>query len=351
MNHTCTYHDRGYLAQGLALWRSLAARDPQARHTVLALDDDTAAVLRAIGGERLAVVELRELLAADPALAAVQAGRSRKEFIFALTPCLVRHVLETNHRVQRLLYLDADLFFFGDPAPIWHELGGHAALITPHRYPAWHDDSARYGRHNVGVVGFRRDAAGRAVVDWWRAQCLASTALTADGTHYGDQKYLDEWPRRFAGVAESRHPGVNLAPWNWAGHRCAIARDGGVTADGAPLVVFHFAQFRRVSEAWFDSGQLEYGIMPRALRSRLYGEYWAALESAETEIRARLPGFAIARRGWRESLGPWHLALLRLCWGQFWWRAGSRWIAGRFGLGRFSGRAMGWYRRRQGGGK
>ncbi|MBL9188265.1 MAG: hypothetical protein JNK23_12340 [Opitutaceae bacterium] len=345
MNHYCTYHDRGYLAQGLALWRSLAARDAEARLTVLALDDETAQVLRAIGGERLAVVALRDLLAADPELAKVQASRSRTEFIFALTPCLVRHLLEADHKIQRLAYLDADLFFFSDAAPIWRELGGHSVLVTPHRYPPWHDDSARYGRFNVGVVAFRRDAAGRACLDWWREQCLASTAMTGDGACFGDQKYLDEWPARFGGVAECAHPGINTAPWNWARHHFAIDAEGGVRVDEAPLVVFHFAQFKRISAAWFDSGQLEYGIMPRRLRSRLYGEYWAALESAEAEIRARLPGFAITRRGWRASLGPWHLALLRIFWGQFWWRCGAQWIAGRCGLGRFSGRALGWYRR------
>ncbi|MBL9202712.1 MAG: hypothetical protein JNL39_19520 [Opitutaceae bacterium] len=351
MNHYCTYHDRGYLAQGLALWRSLAARDPQARLTVLALDDDTTAVLGAIGGERLRVLELATLLAADPELAAVRATRTRTEFIFALTPCLVRHLLETDHKIQRLAYLDADLFFLSEPAPIWRELGGNSVLITPHRYPAWHDDAPRCGRFNVGVVAFRRDAAGRACIEWWREQCLASTALTTDGSSFGDQKYLDAWPGRFGGVVESAHPGINTAPWNWARHRFDFDADGGVRVDGAPLVVFHFAQFKRVSAAWFDSGQLEYGIMPRRLRSRLYGEYWGALESAETEIRARLPGFAIAVRGWRESLGKWHIALLRLFWGQFWWRAGSQWFAGRLGLGRFSGRAMGWYRRRRKGAK
>lgn len=110
-----------------------------------------------------------------------------------------------------------------------------------------------------------------------------------------------------------------------------------MSVDGAPPVVFHFAQFKRISAAWFDSGQLEYGIMPRRLRSRLYGGYWAALESAETEMRVQRPDFALARRGWRLALGEWHIARLRLFWGQFWWRAGSQWIAGRWGLGRFRG--------------
>ena len=151
-------------------------------------------------------------------------------------------------------------------------------------------------------------------------------------------------------MVESKHPGVNLAPWNWAGHRCQVDQAGGVSVDGVPLIVFHFAQFKRISAAWFDSGQLEYGIMPRALRSRIYGPYWLALEEAEAVIRGVQPGWAFPQRGWAASLEAWHLALLRIFWGQFWWRAGSAWFSGRLGLGRFSGRAMGWYRRWRRGG-
>ncbi len=347
MNHYCTYFDRGYLAQGLALWRSLARHDRAAQLTVLALDAETARVLRGLGEPNLLVTELAELLAADAELAAVRTTRSRTEFIFALTPCLVRHAFAADHKIQRLVYLDADLFFFSNAAPIWRELSGNSVLITPHRYPAWHDDSARYGHFNVGVVGFRRDEAGRACVDWWREQCLASTTLSGDGERFGDQKYLDAWPAKFSGVAACAHPGINTAPWNWARHRFGIASDGALFVDDAPLVVFHFAQFKRISASWFDSGQIEYGIMPRRLRSRIYGEYVAALAQAEVEIRRLRPDFTMPRRGWRASLGPWHLALLRLFWGQFWWRAGAQLISGRLGLGRFSGHVMAWYRHGQ----
>lgn len=346
MNTYCTYFDRNYLAQGLALWRSLERHDPLAHLTVLALDEETAAVLRRAGGARLSVLERHTLLEADQVLAALERDRTRTEFIFALTPCLVRHLILTQPALERVIYLDADLYFFGAAQPIWDELGGGSVLVVPHRYPSWHDDSAFYGRYNVGVVGFRRDDAGRACVEWWRERCLESTALTRDGAHFGDQKYLDEWPRRFPGIVASEHPGINVAPWNWCGHDFRL-RGEGVEVDGAPLVVFHFAQFKRISTSWFDSGQLEYGIMPLWLRSRLYGEYWSALEQAEREIQAHDPAFAISPRGWTTAFGPWHLAVLRMFWGQFWYRMGTRWIAGRCGLGRFSGRFMGCYRRRR----
>jgi hypothetical protein len=217
---------------------------------------------------------------------------------------------------------------------------------VPHRYPRWHDDAAYYGRFNVGVLGFRGDANGLACVEWWRSRCLESCALRADGATYGDQKYLDEWPGHHAGVVISAHPGVNLAPWNWAGHRVTVAA-GQVTVDGQPLVVFHFAQFRRINERWCDSGQIEYGIMPLRLRSHLYGEYVAALDAAEASVRGVRRDILPLRRGWRETLGPWHLALLRLFWGQCWRRVGPWWVAGRGGLGRFSGRFMGFYRGRK----
>ena len=52
MNRYCTYFDRGYLAQGLAMWRSLEEHDAAATLWVLALDDESATVLRATGGPR-----------------------------------------------------------------------------------------------------------------------------------------------------------------------------------------------------------------------------------------------------------------------------------------------------------
>lgn len=347
MSDYCTFFDHDYLPQGLALWHSLRRHEPEAVCWVLAIDEETAAALRRLTPPGMRVVLYAELLATDPQLASVQSGRTRPEFIFTLKSCLCRYLLREKPGIEVLIYLDADLYFFSAPAPILHELGGRSVFLVPHRYPAWHDDSASYGHFNAGLLAFRNDGPGRACLDRWREQCLESCGLAAGGVRYGDQKYLDEWPERHgAAVCVSRNPGLNLAPWNWARHAC-VAGARGVQVEGGPLVVFHFAQFRRVSTRWFDSGQLEYGIMPLRLRSRIYGEYWNALVAAEAEIRAVQPGYTLPRREWKASLGGWHLALLRLFWGQFWLRLGPWWFAGRLGLGRFSGRAMAIYRRRR----
>jgi hypothetical protein len=345
MSNYCTFFDRGYLPQGLALWHSLQRHEASAVLWVLALDDETAGVLRAIASPGTRVVLLAELLAADPALAAVQAGRTRQEFVFTLKPCLCRYLLCAGQGIDVLTYLDSDLYFFGHPGLIQRELEEGSVLLVPHRYPPWHDDSATYGYFNAGVLAFRDDGPGRACLDRWREECLESCALVAGGLCYGDQKYLDAWPARYgAPVRVSQNPGLNLAPWNWVRHACVVSSPG-VQVDGAPLIAFHFAQFRRVNARWFDSGQLEYGIMPLRLRSQLYETYWAALVASEAEIRRVRPEFTLSGRGWKASLGAWHLALLRLFWGQFWWRLGPWWLAGRFGLGQMSGRMMAIYRR------
>lgn len=346
MNCYCTYFDANYLAQGLALWRSLARHDAAAELWVLALDDTTAEALRALPEARLHIVPLTELLATDAELAQARPDRSRAEFVFALTPCWLRWLLQTQPDIAAVAYVDADLFFFSDPAPAWRELGDGSVLVTPHRYPVGHDDSARYGRFNVGWLVFRRDPVALACLAWWRECCLDSCALAGDGVRYGDQKYLDAWPERFgAAVRVSAHPGVNVAPWNWARHRFAMQADGPWQVDGSALVMFHFAQFRWIGGPWWDSGQLEYGIMPLRLRSRLYGAYAAELRAAEATLRAVRPEFRLTPRGWRRTLGGWHLALLRLFWGQCWRQTGGWWLAGRGGLGRFSGRFMALYRR------
>ena len=96
MNHYCTYLDSGFLLQGLALWRSLAAHDRAAVLWVLALDDTTAAGLRALGADDLRVLTPEDLERADPELARSRATRSALEHLFTFSPCLPRHLLR-NH--------------------------------------------------------------------------------------------------------------------------------------------------------------------------------------------------------------------------------------------------------------
>ena len=340
MNHYCTYFDRGFLLQGVALARSLVAQDPAAVLWVLALDEETAGALRDLNKPALRVVPLAELEAADPALAAVKPTRSRAEYYFTLSPCWPRWLLHNRPEIARLVYLDADLYFFSSPQPIWDALDRGSVLLVAHRFPDFLRHYERHGKYNVGVLGWRRDRDGLACLDWWRERCLEWCFDRLEADRYADQKYLEAWPQRFGGVVECRHPGVNLAPWNWMNHRYDHP-SGAVQVDGQPLVVFHFARFRAIrGDWWWQSGQLDYGVMPAALRHALYGAYWRALQSAAAETGREVPA-TTARLG----RAFWRTLPLRLVFGSDWLRVGDRFVSGRLGLGRYSGRFLAALRR------
>jgi hypothetical protein len=344
VNHYCTYFDRGFLPQGLALWRSLAARDDAAILWVLALDDAAAQALRDLGEPRLRVVPLADLEAADPALVATRANRSRMEYYFTLSPCWPRWLLRSQTAIDRLVYLDADLLVFSSPQPVWDELERGSVLFCSHRFPAFLAHYERHGHYNVGVLGWRRDASGLACLDWWRERCLEWCYDRIEPGRYADQKYLEEWPRLFAGVVGCGHPGVNLAPWNWMNHRYEFPH-GGVRVDGQPLVIFHFARFRALRGGWWwQSGQLDYGVMPWTLRQALYGAYWRALGAAEKEIRRVAPGWQPVHRSARMNRDFWRALPLRILFGSDWLRVGGSFVSGRLGLGRYSGRVLAWLR-------
>jgi hypothetical protein len=341
VKHYCTYFDRGFLIQGLALWRSLATHDSGAVLWVLALDDFTAGALGELDEPQLHVVRLAEMEAGDADLVAARADRSRVEYYFTLSPCWPRWLLAAHADIDGVTYLDADLFFFDSPAPIFSAMAaaGASVLVTAHRFPSWLQHYERHGRFNVGILSFRNNAAGRACLDDWRARCLAWCCDRVEDGKYADQKYLDEWPARFgAALLVLDHPGVNLAPWNWPGHRYDFTGGGGVSVEGAPLVLFHFARFRPLcGDGWWQSGQLPYGVMPWRLRNAIYGPYWRALMAARAEIAVHRPEFDFPRKSARLGWERWHVLVLRLVFGSDWLRLGDRFISGRCGLGRWSG--------------
>jgi len=343
MNHYCTYFDRGFLIQGLALWRSLARHDPDATLWVLALDDFTAEILEGFGEPRLKSVRLAELESHDPDLAAAKANRTRVEYYFTLSPCFPRWLLAAHPELPRITYLDADMAFFAPPAPIFSAMdeAGASVLVTAHRFPSWLRHYERHGRFNVGILAFRNDAPGRACLDDWRAKCLAWCHDRLEEGRYADQKYLDDWPGLLGGaLLELADPGVNAAPWNWAGQRWA-RKGNDLSAGGRPLVLFHFARFRPiVGDRWFQSGQLAYGVMPGWLRRSIYGPYWRGLAAARDELALRRPGLDFARSPARRDCGSLRSLALRAIFGSDWVRVGGHFISVVPIAGRWSGRFL-----------
>src|SRR5439155_1321010 len=132
------------------------------------------------------------------------------------TPALPAFVLERWPEVDLITYLDADFFFFNDIEPAFAELAGSSIAITAHGFGPSLQKLEEFGRYNVGWVSFRRDKEGLRCLYDWRARCIEWCYDRLEGNRFADQKYLDEWPERFAGVLVFKHKGVNLAPWNVA---------------------------------------------------------------------------------------------------------------------------------------
>jgi hypothetical protein len=284
----CSYFDSGYLSRGLALIESLRSHGDFAPVYVLALDEGVEKYFTEHEVENVHVLAVAELEAAEPALPALKTQRSRMEYYFTCTPLLIRYVMNTLATPGAIaIYLDADLYFFDDPELVVDALGDDSVGIIEHRYPVSVEKKlAKYGRFNVGWVGFRDDVEGRAVLDWYAASCLEWCSDTPTEGKYADQGYLNWFPD-FAGVRILENPGFNLAPWNTRRHRIVAHPHLNipVSVDGHDLVFFHVHGLRRVGQRYVTA-QLVYGAPASdALMKAIYVPYVRALERQEALLK------------------------------------------------------------------
>lgn len=253
-----TICDRVYAARALALYRSLETVCPDFRLRVFCVDDSTKAVFDGLGLPQAVVIDLRDLEAADPELLRKRPTRTNAEYCWTAKASACLYAFQLEPDIAVLTYVDSDLLFFHDPAPLFEELGSGSILIVPHRNPKrlqWWD---AWGVYNAGFVAFRRDSVGMSALHWWRERCLEWCYGRLENGNYADQTYLDDWPTRFPGTQVLEHVGGGLAPWNIT--ESSVTGDGvQVQVDGLPLVFFHFATLRL------------YRDLPR-LRQRLFPE-------------------------------------------------------------------------------
>ena len=139
--HFCTYFDVNYLSRGLALHRSLSDVCSDFELFVLCMDNGAYDLLRELALPGVTPIMLDSLEEADPDLLEARSNRSIIEYYFTCTPALPLYIMSIRHDVDLVTYVDADLFFFSDPAPIFEELGKGSVASLGHRFPASLRDS------------------------------------------------------------------------------------------------------------------------------------------------------------------------------------------------------------------
>jgi hypothetical protein len=294
MYEFCTYFDDRYLGRALALIGSLRRTCPRFRLWALCLNEGARQALEMLALPEVRAIQLAELEHANPALVQVKGDRSP----------LPSFILDRHEEVGTITYLDADLFFFADPAPLFREMGSAPVAIIGHRFPARLAALEVYGMFNVGWLSFRRDARAFECLAWWQQRCLEWCYDRVEDGRFADQKYLDDWPTSFPGTVELKNGGAGVAPWNLETSPIRAA-GGRIEVAGQPLVFFHFHGVKRVSARIYDLGLAPYGVRASSfVVRRVYGPYLRALGDAEHAL-AKLGVCAPAphRRGTQRTPG------------------------------------------------
>ncbi len=243
MYNYCTLFDSGYLTRGIAMYESLKRCTDEFNLYIFAFDDDCHKLLKELDLENVTVISLIEF--EDKELLAVKKDRSAGEYCWTCTPSIIKYAIE-KYDLDNCTYIEADLYFFSNPAILIDEMNKKSVLISEHRYSKEYDKSLKNGKYCVQFMTFKNDHNGMKALNWWRQSCIDWCYARHEDGKFGDQKYLDDWTTRFDGVHVMQNLGGGIAPWNIQQYK--------LEDNLFELVFFHFHGFKFLFDNKVDLG-------------------------------------------------------------------------------------------------
>ena len=219
----CTLFDSYYLTRGLTLYYSLEATCETFHIYIYSFDSTSNQILNSLHLKNATIISLSDFETSD--LLSVKSSRTIAEYCWTCTASTIWHSIK-RFKLDHCVYLDADMYFFSSPKPIFDEIGENSVGITAHNFSPKLKTSVVYGKYCVQFVYFKNNPSGLEVLDWWRKSCIDWCYARMEDGKYGDQKYLDYFSEKFASVHEITHLGAGVAPWNI--DNFAVLNDNGI---------------------------------------------------------------------------------------------------------------------------
>lgn len=302
----CSIADKNYLNKLLTLYYSLIeTQDQDFILHALCLDDFTFSFFKKKNLKKINFISINDLENSDfalknfktsntPSREAFSNASSQKkdpkyiQFCWALAPYICWHLLE-NMKLENILYIDSDLFFYKDVEKIYEEVGEKSIGIIRHRI----DYIASAGEYNVGIVLFKNDYFGKICAKWWKDVLLnPNNQYAAEYGVCGDQKYLELFIPLFGekNVCVIDETIGHLAPWSVTFHQYKNEK---IVWNGneQDLFFFHYAHFvpdftKNQYKSSYNNEWI-WGVPEKtsSFIKRLYDDYFLASKNAELEIK------------------------------------------------------------------
>jgi hypothetical protein len=290
----CTVISQRFVSRALALQESLANVAPDATFFFYCIDDTTAPLLRSLNLAKARVFGPKDF--ETPALLEIKKNVTQTEYCWVCKSVALLHAMDKLPKVDWAVWVDSDMFAFGNPDCVFKLYPTANVLLTPHRFstPEFKAFEPNVGRLNAGYAAFKRSAEGRAALMWWRERCFEACSRTLTADAYGDQKYLERMRDLHANVVEVDFAGLNCAPWNVFG-ATVRSGDNGITVSSLPLLLYHFQGLKMIRSWLFDLYDSLHFKLPADLRRLIYKPYLSALakqaDKIEKASNQRLSGF------------------------------------------------------------
>ena len=211
MKNFCTLFNAKYLPRGILLYKSLQKNVKHFHLYIFAFDELTLNYLRNKNYKNITVISLSEF--EDKSLLKIKKTRTPTEYFWTCTGSTLIYLFK-KFKLKDCIYLDSDLFFFSYPYKFFKNFKKYSCVITKHNYAKKYDQSKTNGIYCVQFLYFKNNSVGNKILQDWRKKCLRWCFNRVEKGKFGDQKYLDIWPKKFKQVYISEHSGAGLAPWN-----------------------------------------------------------------------------------------------------------------------------------------
>jgi hypothetical protein len=265
MEHYVTLFDLNFAPQGLALYASMQRNIGFYTLWIICVDDSVYKLLAKLSLENVRLLQLRAFETED--LVKAKIGRTKAEYCWTLTPFAPKFVFDVDTKIERITYIDADLWFRSNPNLIHHEFSQTQkhVLITEHAYSPEYDQSETSGIYCVQFMTFSR-TGGEHVRRWWEQRCIEWCFARHEDGKFGDQKYLDDWPERFSELVHVlKDKELALGPWNST--RYPYGRS----------IFYHFHGLRILNRSEVEIGFYK---LPKCVIKNIYTPYLMDLKNA-----------------------------------------------------------------------